>query len=174
MECCSRDGRSRNGRSRNCRCTLSVAISSMVKLVVAVRSLNTADCHNPQYTFERRALQVSELQLPPFYIDDSSPCLLDHKFLMRNFLGVRQLGGGLFRPKLYTNGLSRHTISWYYPFKWRSLPFLFLAHLDLLIRIMIFWGRPIARNSALRQWIVRINYGSKIKGPWSVMLQNCL
>jgi hypothetical protein len=44
------------------------------------------------------------------------PCLLRHKFLKRNFLGVRQIRGGLFRPKLYTYGLSWQTISWYYPF----------------------------------------------------------
>jgi hypothetical protein len=40
-----------------------------------------------------------------------------HKFLARNFLGIRQICGRLFRPKLYTNGLSWQTISWYYPFK---------------------------------------------------------
>jgi hypothetical protein len=44
-------------------------------------------------------------------------CLLHHKFLTRDCLGVRQIRGGLFRPKLYTNGLSWPTISWYYPFK---------------------------------------------------------
>jgi hypothetical protein len=36
-------------------------------------------------------------------------CLLHHKFLTHNFLGVRQIRGGLFRPKvqyMYTNGLS--------------------------------------------------------------------
>jgi hypothetical protein len=44
-------------------------------------------------------------------------CFLCHKFLTRNFLGVRHIRGGLFRPKLYTNGLSWQTISWYYPFK---------------------------------------------------------
>jgi hypothetical protein len=47
------------------------------------------------------------------------PCLLPvrHKFLTRDFLGVREIRGGLFRPKLYTNGLSWQTISWYYLFK---------------------------------------------------------
>jgi hypothetical protein len=45
------------------------------------------------------------------------PCLLCHKFLMRDFLGVRKIPSGLLRPKLYTNGLSWQTISWYYPFK---------------------------------------------------------
>jgi hypothetical protein len=47
----------------------------------------------------------------------TSPGLL---FLIRDFPGVRYLRGGLFRPKLYTNGLSWHTISWYYPFNMRK------------------------------------------------------
>jgi hypothetical protein len=34
------------------------------------------------------------------------PCLIRHSFLALEFLGVRQIRGGLFRPKLYTNGLS--------------------------------------------------------------------
>jgi hypothetical protein len=45
------------------------------------------------------------------------PCLLRHKCMTRDLLGVRQLRCGLFSPKLYTNGLSWQTISWYYPFK---------------------------------------------------------
>jgi hypothetical protein len=40
-----------------------------------------------------------------------------HKLLRRDFLGVRKTRSRLFRPKLYTNGLSWQTISWYYPFK---------------------------------------------------------
>jgi hypothetical protein len=43
-------------------------------------------------------------------------CLVRHKFLTRDFRGVRQIHGGLFGPKLYTNGLSWQTISRYYPF----------------------------------------------------------
>jgi hypothetical protein len=50
------------------------------------------------------------------YLLDSS--LLD---LLVNLVylafGLRQMRGGLFRPKLYTNGLSWQAISWYYPFK---------------------------------------------------------
>jgi hypothetical protein len=52
----------------------------------------------------------------PAILHRQFPCLLRHKILMRDFLGVRQIRGGLFRPKLYTNGLSWQTISWYYPF----------------------------------------------------------
>jgi hypothetical protein len=43
-------------------------------------------------------------------------CLLRYKFLMPDSPGARYICGGLFRPKLYTNGLSWHTITWYYPF----------------------------------------------------------
>jgi hypothetical protein len=60
----------------------------------------------------------------PTILHQQFPCLLCHKCLMRDFLGVRQIRGGLFRPKQYTNGLSWQTISWYYPFNvritWRS------------------------------------------------------
>jgi hypothetical protein len=52
----------------------------------------------------------------PAILHRQFPCLLRHKFLMRDFLGVGQIRGGLFRPKLYTNGLSWQTVSWYYPF----------------------------------------------------------
>jgi hypothetical protein len=52
----------------------------------------------------------------PAILHRQFPCLLRHKFLMCDFLGVRQICGGLFRPKLYTNGLSWQTVSWYYPF----------------------------------------------------------
>jgi hypothetical protein len=50
----------------------------------------------------------------PAILHRQFPCLLRHKFLTCNFLGVRQLRGRLFRTKLYTNGLSWQTISWYY------------------------------------------------------------
>jgi hypothetical protein len=45
------------------------------------------------------------------------PCLLRHKFLTRDFPGVSPICGELFRSKLYTKGLSWHSISWHYPFK---------------------------------------------------------
>jgi hypothetical protein len=40
---------------------------------------------------------------------------------MRDFPGVSPIRGELFRSKLYTKGLSWHSISWYYPFKLRTL-----------------------------------------------------
>jgi hypothetical protein len=51
-------------------------------------------------------------------------CLLRHKFLTHDFLGVRKIRSGLFTPKLYTTGLCWQTISWYYPFK---LQYLYVA-----------------------------------------------
>jgi hypothetical protein len=53
----------------------------------------------------------------PAILHRQFPCFIRHKFLTRDFLGARQIRGGLFSPKLYTNGLSWQTISWYYPFK---------------------------------------------------------
>jgi hypothetical protein len=53
----------------------------------------------------------------PAILHRQFPCLLRHKFLTRDFLGVRLIRGRLFGPQLYTNGLSWQTISWYYPFK---------------------------------------------------------
>jgi hypothetical protein len=47
-------------------------------------------------------------------------CLLRHKFLKRDSPGARYIRGGLFRPKLYTNSLKWHTISWYYPFNYND------------------------------------------------------
>jgi hypothetical protein len=41
--------------------------------------------------------------------------LLSHKFLTRAFPGVRQIRGGLYRPKLFIPGLGWHAISWYNP-----------------------------------------------------------
>jgi hypothetical protein len=59
-----------------------------VILFVAIPGLNTADCHNPPYTFERGAWQVSEIQLPPF-LHWESPCLMCHFFLTRD-LGYKE------------------------------------------------------------------------------------
>jgi hypothetical protein len=41
----------------------------------------------------------------PAILHRQYPCLLRHKFLTHDFLGVRQIRSGLLRPKLYTNGL---------------------------------------------------------------------
>jgi hypothetical protein len=48
--------------------------------------------------------------------------LMCHLFLMCDFTGVKSLPVRyeLFRPKLNSNGLSGHTISWHYPFKRKS------------------------------------------------------
>jgi hypothetical protein len=46
---------------------LSEAIRATVILILAIRVLNAADCHNPWRTFERGTWQEAEFQLPPFY-----------------------------------------------------------------------------------------------------------
>jgi hypothetical protein len=48
---------------------LAVAIRGTNIFLLAIRGLNTANCHNPRYTFERGLPQQSEIQYPPFYID---------------------------------------------------------------------------------------------------------
>jgi hypothetical protein len=67
-------------------------------------------CGNPWH------LTANDRIPAPAILHRQFPCLLCHKFLTRNFLSVRQIRSGLFRPKLYTNGLSWQTILWYYPF----------------------------------------------------------
>jgi hypothetical protein len=70
-------------------------------------------CRKPRY------LSVASELIPvPGILNRQFPCLLRHKFLTRDFLGVRQIRSELLRPQLYTNDLSWHTISWYYPFKY--------------------------------------------------------
>jgi hypothetical protein len=82
-------------------------------------SLNLrADCHRLDLTAATWVRNLANDRIPaPAIIHRQFPCLLRHKFLTRDFLAVRQIRGGLFRPKLYTNGLSWQTISLYYPFK---------------------------------------------------------
>jgi hypothetical protein len=64
-------------------------------------------CGNPQYIY------LAKDWIPaPAILHREPPCLLRHKFLTRDF----PIRGELFRPKLYTKGLSWHSISWYYPF----------------------------------------------------------
>jgi hypothetical protein len=72
-------------------------------------------CGNPRIW--PRSLANDRIPAPAI-LHQQFPCLLRHKFLPRDFLGVRHIRGGLFRPKLYTNGLSWQTISCYYPFNW--------------------------------------------------------
>jgi hypothetical protein len=50
-----------------------------------------------------------------------SPCSLRRIFSMRDFTRVKPRCGGLFRPKLTTNGHSLHFILWHYPFQIKQL-----------------------------------------------------
>jgi hypothetical protein len=43
---------------------------------VAICSLNTAVCHGPRYTFERRLPQQREIQYQPFYVDSPPVCCI--------------------------------------------------------------------------------------------------
>jgi hypothetical protein len=52
--------------------------------------------------FRTRNLANDRIPAPAIF-HRQFPCLLRHKFLTRDFLSVRQIRGGLFRPKLYSN-----------------------------------------------------------------------
>jgi hypothetical protein len=71
----------------------------------------------------------------PAILHQEPPCLLRHKFLMRDFPGESPIRGELFRSKLYTKGLSWHSISWHYPFKCN----IFLQHACLYQKLT--WGK---------------------------------
>jgi hypothetical protein len=57
----------------------------------------------------------------PTILHRQLPCLLRHNFSTHDFPAVKPWHGKLFRPKLYTKGLSWHSISWYYPFNWTQI-----------------------------------------------------
>jgi hypothetical protein len=52
----------------------------------------------------------------PTILNREPPCLMRRIFLTIDFKSVKYICGGLFTPKLTTNNLSWHTISWHYPF----------------------------------------------------------
>jgi hypothetical protein len=53
----------------------------------------------------------------PAILHRETACLKCRIYLKRDFTSLKLIRGAMFRPKLYTNGLRRHTISWYYTFK---------------------------------------------------------
>jgi hypothetical protein len=59
-------------------------------------------------TFEHGLPQQSESSYQPFYIDCPP---VRGEVLMNDFTSLKYIRGGLFRPKLTTNGRSWHTIS---------------------------------------------------------------
>jgi hypothetical protein len=87
---------------------------------LAIRSPLESGCHEDSLVVAICGIWPQNLandQTPaPAILHWQFPCLLCHKFLTHDFLGVRQICGKLFRPKLYTNGFNWQTISWYYPF----------------------------------------------------------
>jgi hypothetical protein len=53
----------------------------------------------------------------PAILHQETACLKCRIYLKRDYTSLKLIRGAMFRPKLYTNGLSWHTISWYYTFK---------------------------------------------------------
>jgi hypothetical protein len=65
---------------------LTLAIRSTIILFVAIRDLNTADCHTLQHTFEHG---WCEWNPAPAILHQESPCLMCHFFLTPDFSGVK-------------------------------------------------------------------------------------
>jgi hypothetical protein len=101
-----------------------------VKQIATDRSMNLrADCHRLDLTAATGARNLAihsplESGLPrsysccgnprhltaePAILHRQFPCLLRQKFLTCDFLDVRQIRGGLFRPKLYIHQWSQLT-----------------------------------------------------------------
>jgi hypothetical protein len=57
----------------------------------------------------------------PAILHREAPCLKHRIFLIRDFTSLKLIRGVLFWPKLFTNGLSWHTISWHYTFKFLGI-----------------------------------------------------
>jgi hypothetical protein len=53
----------------------------------------------------------------PAILHRETACLKCRIYLKCDFTSLKLIRRAMFRPKLYTNGLSWHTISWYYTFK---------------------------------------------------------
>jgi hypothetical protein len=90
---------------------LSGAIRATVILFLAIRVLNAADCHNPRHTFERGTWQEKRLNSSSRHFTSRVP-LFEASYLIAARLleyKIPCLRGGLFRPKLNTNGLSCYT-----------------------------------------------------------------
>jgi hypothetical protein len=75
-----------------------------VILIVAIRGVRA------------RSLAI-EWNPPPAVLHWETSCLKCRIFLKRDFTSLKLIRGALFWSKLYFNGLSWHTISWYYTFK---------------------------------------------------------
>jgi hypothetical protein len=71
-------------------------------------------CGKPRHGAQSLAKQGNPA---PAILHQEAPCLKRRIFLMRDFASLKLIRGILFKPKLDTNGLSWHTISWYYTFK---------------------------------------------------------
>jgi hypothetical protein len=64
----------------------------------------------PQSTAHIWARNMARDWIPaPTILHRESPCFKHHIFLPRDFQSIKYIGGGLFWPKLNTNGLSWYT-----------------------------------------------------------------
>jgi hypothetical protein len=63
-----------------------------------------------------RSLAIGWILLPTI-LHREAHCLMCYYFLTRDFSSVKLIHSGLFRPKLNTNCLRWHTISWHYTSK---------------------------------------------------------
>jgi hypothetical protein len=80
-----------------------------------------ADCQAVILIVAIRVIRARSLAIhwnpAPAILHREAPCFKRRIFLMRNFISLKLIRGILLGPKLYTNGLSWHPISWYYTFK---------------------------------------------------------
>jgi hypothetical protein len=67
-------------------------------------------CGLPQSAAHIWGRNLARDKIPaPAILHQESPCWKRHIFLLRNFLSIKYLRSGLFRPKLNTNGPSWYT-----------------------------------------------------------------
>jgi hypothetical protein len=86
---------------------------------------------------------------PPFCIERPPVWSFVPIFLIRDFTSLKLIRGVLFRPKLNTNGLSWHNISWHYNFKmlpycrslqtWADFARLMMHSLRAMSDLLIYW-----------------------------------
>jgi hypothetical protein len=122
----------KNGHTAACQSSKST-FESWLPLVWTVRRVHIrpessgwqsaewlrADCQTVILIVANRGIRARslaiQLNLAPTILHREAPCLKRCIFLMRKFTSLKLLRGILFGPKLYTNGLSWHTILWHYP-----------------------------------------------------------
>jgi hypothetical protein len=124
----------------------TIAVCGTAIFSVAIRLENTTIC---QYSVKNLSADFSKIvKSISRHLHREVPCLMCHIFLMRDLTSLKLTRSVLFRPKLYTNGLSWDTISWYYTFKARPLLVELLLTTDY-IKTAIMNKQPVAPGLAL-------------------------